>query len=158
MRPLYDAVIALGRDPHWYRDGKVPDTIDGRFDMIAALFAILLLRFEQEGHAADQDSVLLTELFIDDMDGSLRQIGIGDLVVGKHVGNMMGALGGRLSAFREGFAPGGDLHRAVVRNIFREAPPSDESVRYIAERLSDFRDRLAITALERLIEGELPGA
>ncbi len=50
--------------------------------------------------------MLLTEIFIDDMDATLRQIGIGDYVVGKHVGRMMSALGGRLAAFRA--ARGGD--------------------------------------------------
>ena len=57
-------------------------------------------------------SVLLTEIFIDDMDGTLRQIGIGDYVVGKHVGRMMGALGGRLTAFAR--RAGGGLDDAVA--------------------------------------------
>ena len=79
----------------------MPDTIDGRFDMIAAVTALVLLRLEAEGDAGRAPSVLLAEIFIDDMDASLRQIGIGDYVVGKHVGRMMSALGGRLAAFRE---------------------------------------------------------
>ena len=100
-RPLYAEVVALGRDRAWYKEGAVPDTLDGRFDMIAAVLALVLLRLERDGGANAGASVLLTELFIDDMDGSVRQMGIGDLMVGKHVGRMMGALGGRLTAFRE---------------------------------------------------------
>ena len=100
-RPLYDAVVNAARDPAWYIEGQVPDTMDGRFDMIAAVTALVLLRLEAEGEAGRGPSVLLTETFIDDMDATLRQMGVGDHVVGKHVGRMMSALGGRLAAFRE---------------------------------------------------------
>jgi len=102
LQPLYRFIVGRGRDPAWYREGKVPDTIDGRFDMIAAILALVLIRLEAEGEAGRGSSILLTELFIDDMEGELRQIGIGDYVVGKHVGRMMSALGGRLAAFRAG--------------------------------------------------------
>ena len=151
--PLYRAIVAAGRDPAWYRDGGVPDTIDGRFDMIAALTALVLLRLEAE-EAGRQPSVLLTELFIADMDSSLRQIGIGDYVVGKHVGRMMGALGGRLSALRE--ADREALTAAVGRNIFRGEPPSPEALAFVSARLDAFRTRLAAAPLDQLLAGTLP--
>ncbi|MGN6123642.1 MAG: ubiquinol-cytochrome C chaperone family protein, partial [Sphingomonas oligoaromativorans] len=102
--PLYASVVAQARLPHWYRDGAVPDTIDGRFDMVSTVLALLLLRLETLGEPARESSARVTELFISDMDGQLRQRGIGDLVVGKHVGRMMSQLGGRLTAYREGLA------------------------------------------------------
>ena len=94
--PLYAAIVAQARAPDWYVAGAVPDTIDGRFDMVATVLALVLLRLEAEpaGLAA---SARLTEQFVTDMDGQLREIGIGDVVVGKHMGRMMGALGGRLA-------------------------------------------------------------
>jgi cytochrome b pre-mRNA-processing protein 3 len=154
LAPLYGAIVAYGRDPAWYREGKVPDTIDGRFDMIAAIMALVLLRLEDEGEAGRGPSVLLAELFIEDMDGTLRQIGIGDYVVGKHVGQMMSALGGRLTAFRE--AGEGGLGSAVERNIFHEAPPSGEAVAFVAGRLERFAAALRPTSLETLLGGALP--
>jgi cytochrome b pre-mRNA-processing protein 3 len=155
LDPLYRAIVERGRDPFWYRDAGVPDTIDGRFDMIAALVALVLLRLEAEGEAGRQPSVLLTELFVDDMDSSLREIGIGDYVVGKHVGRMMGALGGRLTAVRIATTDGA-LAEAVERNIFRGAPPSAEAVATVAARLSGLRGALAKTPLAVLLEGRLP--
>jgi cytochrome b pre-mRNA-processing protein 3 len=152
LAPLYNAIVAAGRDPAWYRAG-VADTLDGRFDMIAALTALVLLRLEAEGEAAREASVRLTETFIDDMDSSLRQLGIGDYVVGKHVGRMMSALGGRLGAFRDAEA---GLEEAVRRNIFHDAPPSEEAVATVAARLETFRDRLAAANLVALLAGELP--
>jgi cytochrome b pre-mRNA-processing protein 3 len=153
--PLYRAVVARGRDPSWYREGRVPDTVDGRFDMIAAILALVLIRLEADGEAGRIPSVLLTEAFVDDMDASLRQIGIGDYVVGKHVGRMMGALGGRLGAFRDAGA-GDGLDAAVRRNIFHDAPPSDEALAFVTQGLSAFAAALPAADLETLLTGKLP--
>ena len=155
LDPLYRAIVAAGRDPSWYREGGVPDTVDGRFDMISSLLALVLIRLEREGDRARTDSVLLTESFIDDMDSSLRQIGIGDFVVGKHVGRLMGALGGRLDAFRTALADG-DLKDAVRRNIFRDAPPSSEAVDFVASSLARFHRGIDALSLEQMLGGELP--
>lgn len=149
-RPLYARVVELGRDPAWYREGGVPDTLDGRFDLIAAILALVLIRLETEARA----SVLVAELFIEDMDGSIRQMGIGDLMVGKHVGNMMAALGGRIGAFRDAQ---GDFGPAVRRNIFHDAPPSEEAVAFVAARLERFRDALAGQPDAGLLDGAVPG-
>lgn len=151
LAPLYQAVVARGRDPFWYREGRVPDTIDGRFDMIAAMLALVLLRLEREGEAGRGPSALLTERFVADMDATLRQIGIGDYVVGKHVGRMISALGGRLGAFRDG-----GFTEAVRRNIFHEAPPAEAAVTLVAERLERFAAALEATSLDALLEGRLP--
>ena len=154
LEPLYGAIVATGRDPAWYRQGQVADTIDGRFDMIAAVLTLVLLRLEREGDRTKQDSVLLTELFVADMDGSIRQMGIGDLMVGKHIGRMMSALGGRLAAFRN--AGVGPLDVPVARNIFHDAPPSPEALAVVAGRLESLRDRLSAVASDRLLAGEMP--
>lgn len=154
LDPLYRAIVAEGRDPAWYRAG-VPDTLDGRFDMVAAVMALALLRIEAEGEAGRGPSVLLTEIFIDDMDGTLRQIGIGDHVVGKHVGRMMSALGGRLAAFRAA-REGRAFADAVRRNIFHESPPCPEAVETVAGRLERFAAALDAESLETLLAGALP--
>jgi cytochrome b pre-mRNA-processing protein 3 len=154
LAPLYAAIVAEGRDPVWYRDGEVPDTLDGRFAMVAAVTALVLLRLEAEGEAGRVPSVLLTETFVDDMDASLRQIGIGDYVVGKHVGRMMGALGGRLAAFRDARDSGG-LAGAARRNIFREAPPSEAGLALVADRLEQLVRGLDAASLQTLLGGSL---
>lgn len=148
--PLYAAIVAAGRDPAWYREGRVPDTIDGRFDMIAAVTALVLLRLEALGEEGRAASILLTELFIDDMDATLRQIGIGDYVVGKHVGRMVSALGGRLAAFRAE-----DFAAATRRNIYHDSPPSDEALALVTGRLERFAEALDRTSLEALAAGKL---
>ena len=154
--PLYRAIVAAARDPAWYCDGEVPDTVDGRFDLVAAVTALVLLRLEAEGEAGREPSVLLTELFIEDMDSSLRQIGIGDYVVGKHVGRMMGALGGRLTALRAARAGEQGFDAAARRNVFRDSPPSDAAVAWVAERLRRLSERLDAQPASALLAGEVP--
>lgn len=155
LQPLYRAIVAKGREPAWYRDGQVPDTLDGRFDMIAAILSLALLRLEKEGEAGRDSSVLLTEIFIKDMDAELRQIGIGDYVVGKHVGRMMGALGGRLTALRNARAEG-SLEDAVARNIFHEAPPSGAALAFVAGGLERFAAALDALPAADVLAGRLP--
>ena len=98
----------------------------------------------------------LTEIFIDDMDGTLRQIGIGDFVVGKHVGRLVGALGGRLGALREALGGDAPIEPAVRRNLFRDGPAGEAQVAYVAERLRRLHRALARTAVEPLLAGTIP--
>ncbi|UUL82619.1 ubiquinol-cytochrome C chaperone family protein [Sphingomonas qomolangmaensis] len=152
---LYDQVVASARAEHWYLAGGVPDTVDGRFDMVAAVLAMVLLRLEQEQQEAGQLSASLAECFIDDMDGQLRQIGIGDITVGKHIGKMMGMLGGRLGAYRDGLAAG-SLDAALVRNLYRGEAPAPAALAHTAESLMALRSALIGTSIDTLRAGRLP--
>jgi cytochrome b pre-mRNA-processing protein 3 len=155
LAPLYQAVVDEARRPGWYRDGQVPDTLDGRFDMVAAVLSLVLLRLEQEGESARASSAYLTELFVHDMDGQLRERGIGDIVVGKHIGRMMGALGGRLGAFRQALG-GEDLDGVVGRNIYRGELPDQDAVEKVKSGLIALRASLAAMPAAALIEGSWP--
>ncbi|PZU10937.1 ubiquinol-cytochrome C chaperone family protein [Sphingomonas sp.] len=151
--PLYRAIVSAARLPVWYRAGKVPDTIDGRFDMIATILTLVLLRLESEGAQANAAAARLTETFVDDMDGQLRQEGIGDIVVGKHVGRMMGALGGRLGAFRDALAPGGDLDGAIARNVLRDPDADRGAVAVLRDGFLSLNAELEATPVNELLEG-----
>lgn len=117
-RPLWHRTVELARDPRWYAGGGVADTVPGRFDAITLILVAVLLRMERE-EALVAPSVRLTELFVDDMDGQLRESGVGDLVVGKHIGRLVSVLGGRLGAMREALAQTDDgaLMEAIARNV-----------------------------------------
>ena len=148
---LYNAVVVEGRRERWYLAGAVPDTVDGRFDMIAAVLSMVLLRLEAEPEGAGT-AARVTERFVDDMDGQLREIGIGDIVVGKHIGRMMSMLGGRLGAYRDGVAAR-DLKPALIRNLYRGAAPTPEAVAHVAAGLAAFNDRLAALPLAAVMVG-----
>lgn len=116
--PLWQRIVAIAREPQWYARGGVADTIPGRFDCISMVLAMVLIRMERD---ADLRALTgrLTEHFVDDMDGQLRQNGIGDLVVGKHMGKLVSALGGRIDAYRAALNDPHDaaLIAAVTRNM-----------------------------------------
>ena len=154
VRPLYNAVTSEGREPHWYQEGGVPDTIDGRFEMIAATLALVIARLELEPEQR-QTIAWLIELFVTDMDGQLREIGIGDMVVGKHVGRMMGALGGRIGAYREGLRAG-TFEAALVRNLYRGSEPPAAALEHTAERLRAFYLGLHAAPADSIVAGKLP--
>lgn len=154
LRPLYHAAIAEARDPAWYLEGGAADTLDGRFDMLSAVVSLILIRLEHEGEAGKVPSVMLTELFIDDMDGQLREDGVGDVVVGKHLGRMMSALGGRLTAYRDAFA-GGDLEAALARNLYRGEAPDPSALSFTAHRLRAVHQALGRQTLDQLMKGEI---
>jgi cytochrome b pre-mRNA-processing protein 3 len=137
LKGLYASIIAKGRELHWYEEGKVPDTLDGRFGMISSILALTILRMEQIPEAA-QDSAYLTELFVADMDAQMREAGIGDVVVAKDMGKIMGVLGGRLGAFRGAFDDPSQLDAAIERNIY-EAGHNDEPARnHVAAKMREY--------------------
>lgn len=118
VRPLWHRVVEIARERAWYLDGGVADTVAGRFDMITLVLALVLLRMEREPALA-APCAHLTELFVDDMDAQLREGGVGDPTVGKHIGRLVSVLGGRLGALRAALAQPDDaaLASAVERNV-----------------------------------------
>ena len=118
LRPLWHRVVEIAREPQWYAHVGIADSVAGRFDAITVVLSLVLLRLETS-EAVRGETARLTELFVSDMDGQLRQSGIGDVVMGKHMGKLMSALGGRIDAFRAALAEPDDaaLTAAVERNV-----------------------------------------
>ncbi len=151
VRPLYAAIVAEARAPHWYQGGSVPDTIDGRFEMITAILSLALVRLETLGAMAE--AALLTEVFVEDMEGQLREIGIGDVVVGKHIGKMMSALGGRLGAYRAAVSGQAPLDDALVKNLYRGEAPMPDALTHVVTGLNALRQTLGAQQLAMLLSG-----
>jgi cytochrome b pre-mRNA-processing protein 3 len=154
LLPLYNAIVAKGRELHWYEQGGVADSIDGRFEMITAILAMVQIRLETDPDQA-QNLVYLTELFVDDMDGQLRQIGIGDMIVGKHIGKIMAALGGRIGAYRDSINDPVAFDAALVRNLYRGDQPAADEVEHTRKALIAAHSGLQAHTPNSIIEAEL---
>ncbi len=158
LRPLWHRIVGIAREKEWYADCGIADTVPGRFDAISLVLAVVMLRMEREPELIEP-SVHLSELFVEDMEGQLRQKGIGDLVVGKHVGKLMGALGGRLGALRDALALGqGDtgiaaLAEVVARNATMIEGGGDPVL--AAARLRDLVAKLDALPSAALLAGEI---
>ena len=117
----------------WMAGWKTASMAGSRRSATALCAVLLRLENDDADKSVRQFSVHLAELFVDDMDGQLRQNGVGDLIVGKHIGKMMSALGGRLGAYRTALTTGDgpQLEEALRRNLYRDAPVDDAAVAVI---------------------------
>lgn len=116
---LYRAVVEQSRRPDFYTGYGVPDSLDGRFELIALHMFVVLHRLKDGDEAARRLSQDLFDTMFGDMDRSLREMGVGDLGVGKRVRAMAEALYGRIAAYEAGIA-GDDavLTAALQRNLY----------------------------------------
>ena len=123
-RQLYKIVVAQARNPGFYRDCAVPDTLDGRFEMIALHLFLVLHRLKGGDPATAAAAQDLHDLFFADMDQSLREMGAGDLGVGKRVKQMAKGFYGRIAAYEAGLEGDGDaLEQALRRNLYGTTDP-----------------------------------
>lgn len=121
-RSSYEAIVAAARHPVFYADWGVPDTLDGRFDMISLHTFLVLDRLK--GVEKDFRQRLVDEMFAD-MDRSLREMGVGDISVGKKVRKMAEVFYGRVAAYDAALAgPPEALEAAIARNVFPDSQDS----------------------------------
>lgn len=145
IRPLWHKVVELARDPAWYRDCGVADTVPGRFDAISLVVALVMLRMDGKPELR-APSARLTELFVADMDGQLRQSGVGDLAMAKRMGKLMSVLAGRIETLKAALAEADDaaLIAAVERNVTLNAGADSavlaRRVRQVAASLAEVSD------------------
>lgn len=133
-REAYVRLVHEARNPDFYTRLGVPDTEDGRFDMILLHVAIetwCLLQCQPPEKLKAQ--ALFDALFLD-MDMALRQIGVGDLGVPHHMRRMMKAYRGRYFAYAESFSSAEKLSEAIKRNLYRKTENvTDETVREMTQ-------------------------
>jgi cytochrome b pre-mRNA-processing protein 3 len=120
---LYGAIVAQARAPVFYRDYGVPDTVNGRFEMIALHCVLVLERLEQGTTPRRRLGQAVFDRFCEDMDDSVREIGVGDLAVPRAMRRIGEAFYGRQAAYRAALAAPGDERLAAVleRNVFAGA-------------------------------------
>lgn len=123
---LYGAVVARARDPRFYQEFGVPDTFDGRFEMLVMHLFMLHARLKDEALSARHVSQLVFDAFIDDMDSALREAAVGDQTVPKRIAKMTQVFYGRTGAFEAALAAK-DTKSEVAAVITRNLYPDDDS-------------------------------
>ncbi len=120
---LFLKVIEQSRDDSFYKNYKVEDSLDGRFDLMTMHMSIILNKLEQHSEINDAKLVRrsLQEIMFDNLDLSLREIGVGDLGVGKKIKVMAEAFYGRVAVYQALFKSNNhrDLSEALKRNLYR---------------------------------------
>jgi cytochrome b pre-mRNA-processing protein 3 len=116
---LYGSVVATARHPAFYRDNGVPDTPEGRFELIALHLFLALDCGREKDAAATELSQRTIETFVTDMDDCMREMGVGDMAVGKKVKRAAAAFYERAGAYRRGLAgQGSDLEASLSGYVF----------------------------------------
>lgn len=126
---LYSALVAQARQPVFYRDCEVPDTMLGRFEMVCLHAFLTFRRLAQEGSAGTDLSQAVHDRMFADFDLTLREEGIGDMGIGKRIKKLARNLYGRIAAYEEGLAAGDEvLAAALRRNLYAGEEVSGDGV------------------------------
>jgi cytochrome b pre-mRNA-processing protein 3 len=149
---LYAAIVAAARQPKFYADWRVPDTLDGRFDMLVLHMYLALERLAEFGAASETLRQALTDRFFAAMDAALREVGVGDITVGKKVRKMAEAFFGRVAAYKDA-SDVEALRQALSRNIFVDA--DDRHAGELAGWALQARAVLKQVTLEQMTLGEV---
>lgn len=155
---LYVALVNQARAPWFFADLGVPDTPEGRFEMIGLHAALVLRRLRTEGPAGQALGQALFDLMFADMDAGLRELGIGDLSVGKHVKRLARQFYARLRAIDGTLAAArmSQLEPMLRRNIYQGGgAPSDEQITALAAYLFAVARDLDGQAGAALLQGEV---
>ncbi len=116
---LYGAAVDQARKPVFYAQWGVPDTVDGRFDLIVVHVYLLCRWLHTAGTEGENLAQILFDVMFKDMDRSLREMGVGDLSVGKKVKQMARGFLGRSEAYDEALDKGqSELVKALGRNVY----------------------------------------
>jgi cytochrome b pre-mRNA-processing protein 3 len=147
---LYGAIVAQARSATFYADYRVPDTVEGRFDLIVLHLVLLLHRLSGRAEAGRGLGQELFDAFCRDLDANLREMGVGDLAVPKRMQAFAEAFYGRQAAYLAALAAADQrvFEKALARNIF---PAGNDTG---AAQLARYA-RAAVTGLEAQDDGAL---
>ncbi|TQV80474.1 ubiquinol-cytochrome C chaperone family protein [Denitrobaculum tricleocarpae] len=155
-RALYESVVLQARQPMFYDRCGVPDSVDGRFDLIVLHAFLVMNRLKKEPQRSSNLSQALFDLLFMDMDLSLREMGVGDVGVGTRIKTMVQAFYGRISAYESGLKEGdAALKAALERNLFGTTEASPAQLDAIAVYAKTVAAELAGQDMEQLLQGHV---
>ncbi|HET9459350.1 MAG TPA: ubiquinol-cytochrome C chaperone family protein [Sphingomicrobium sp.] len=150
---LFDRAVAQARRPFWYAEAQVPDTIDGRFAMLATICALVIVRLESGSAKGEAASAALTERFIEAMDSEHRELGLNDPGLGRKVRKLVGALERRVDLWRQAAAGRSEWAGAVHESIYRGREAEEPALERGARGLQEFWQRLSLLSEDDLVHG-----
>lgn len=154
-RQLYDRAVTQARQPGFYRDLGVPDTVDGRFDAIVLHVVLIMRRLRREGAAGAELEQALFDVMMEDMDRSLREMGVGDLAVGRRIKTMARAFYGRFAAYEKALtAADGSLGAALGRNLYGTVSPAPGEIAAVAAYMAAATAAIEAQPVADLMAGE----
>ncbi len=152
----YALIVSRAREPVFFLDREVPDTLDGRYELIALHAFLVLNRLKADRRATADFAQELFDTMFSDLDRSLREMGASDLGVGRRVKEMAKGFYGRIVAYEEGLAVGErELSEALSRNLYGTTTPATENLLAMARYVRDQVEALAAVPVEKFLLGEV---
>lgn len=151
---LFAWVTEQARATHWYLDGGVADTLDGRFALLATIAALVSVRLERSGAGGMRGSVALTERFIEVMESEHREIGLGDPALGRTVRKLVGSLARRVALWRSAVSDG-SWNEATIHSAYAEGVPAKEALNHTSSSFRELWSRLEATPDTAVAEGRI---
>lgn len=154
---LYMAAVEQARLPVFYSSLGVPDTLEGRYDMIILHMWMIMRRFSGMTDSSVTALVQATvELMFDDMDRNLREMGVTDFRVGKRVRGMAEAFYGRATAYDKGLLEGDEhLTQALMRNLFRSGDEAQANPQAVITYIKAQLAALSALPVDELMNGKV---
>lgn len=152
---LFAAAVAEARSPHWYVEGQVPDTVNGRFAVLATVVAMTIVRLEQAGAEGEEASVALTERLVESLDVEVREMGVSDPTIGKQVRKLVGALAARVERWRRLSSTGASWTDDVRPSLYLDGEVEPNALAHSEAALKALWSRLAQSSMDELAEGSL---
>ncbi len=158
---LYGRLVARSRSPWFYTRLGVPDTPEGRFELVLLHVVLAIRRLAQDGDSTNELARALTETFVTDMDDCLREMGVGDMVVAKKVKRAAAALYDRNRDYGHALDSYGSSGASLPNMLATHAwttPPPDDAAAELAAYMRRTEARLAAIAKPDILTGriELP--
>jgi cytochrome b pre-mRNA-processing protein 3 len=152
----YRRVVDQARQPVFFTALRVPDTLDGRFELICLHAFLYLHRLKSDRPRSEAVSQAFFDAMFADMDRGLREMGVGDLSVGRHVKRMARGFYGRIGAYQQGLERDDEeLRAALARNLFGTAGESGEAIEAMALYVQCAARQLMRQTATELLAGEL---
>ncbi len=149
---LYTEIVEQARSPVFYRERGVPDTLDGRFELIVLHVFLVLHRLKEED-GVDTLSQDVFDVMFADLDQSLREMGVGDLSVGKKVKVMAQSFYGHVAAYDQAINDETAMDDALRRNLYGTVTPSDDDVAFMRTYVLNQRQHMSEMAVAAFLAG-----
>ena len=152
---MYRLAVEEARRTYWFIEGEVPDTVNGRFAVLATIVALMTVRLEREGEAGQEATVALTESLVESLDVEIREMGLGDPTLGKQVRRLVGSVSGRVDRWKAIVDSDEAWTDEVRRSLYLDEDAKVEAVGHSESALRALWKKLGESSLEDIAEGKL---
>ena len=150
----YNRIVEMARNVKLYDKGGVPDTLEGRYELIVLHSHLFIRKLIKSGTIGKNISQEIIDILVKDFDYSLRELGIGDLSVGKKIKKMLEGYYGRAEAYEKALSDDPkSLVSTLKKNLYGSIEPANLEIEYIKNYISNLKKELDIKSDSELSRG-----